>query len=231
MSTVVLATSMPASTIRLIRDGKNEFLPDERELAREVVDRLVKHLVVGDRDNSPAELPCTNPHPRVFLFVHPVRLTHFENAGLEKPEGNDVTVGAAHLDAVATTEGVASADDEIAGERRHRLLSSDCETSCDQPADETDELDAKRIHTPGGSMERALLKQFARGSTAGLNPRSTRRLGGRRGKIEVEDGSSGGRAAVPDAAAQRVDDAIADREAKAGALADRLGREARLKKL
>src|SRR5207249_4605684 len=60
---------------------------------------------------------------------------------------------------------------------------------------------------------------------------TSRRFDGRRREIEVEDGAAGGRAAASNAAAERVDDAVADREPEAGALPDRLGREERLKQL
>ena len=61
--------------------------------------------------------------------------------------------------------------------------------------------------------------------------RSVMPPGGRGGQLEVEDRAAGGRAAIADAAAERVDDAVADRQAEAGALADRLGREERLEQL
>src|SRR5689334_8627031 len=58
----------------------------------------------------------------------------------------------------------------------------------------------------------------------------SRRLG-RGGQIEVEDGATGGRAAIADAAAERIDNAVADRQTEAGPLTDRLGREERLEQL
>src|SRR5687767_12382055 len=54
---------------------------------------------------------------------------------------------------------------------------------------------------------------------------------GRGGQLEIEDGAAGGCAAIADAAVERIDDAVADREAEAGALPDWLRRIERLEQL
>src|SRR6187401_552812 len=48
-------------------------------------------------------------------------------------------------------------------------------------------------------------------------------------QIEIEDGATSWRPAMTDGATQGVDDAVADRQAQASALAHRLGGEERLK--
>src|SRR5262245_43736150 len=59
----------------------------------------------------------------------------------------------------------------------------------------------------------------------------SRRFRGRCRKFEVEDGAAGRSIAITDAAAERVDDAVTDRQAKPRTLANGFGREERLEQL
>src|SRR5262245_436745 len=56
----------------------------------------------------------------------------------------------------------------------------------------------------------------------------SRRFRGRCRKFEVEDGAAGRSVAIADAAAERVDDAVTDRQAEARPLANGFRREERL---
>src|SRR5260370_42185107 len=62
-----------------------------------------------------------------------------------------------------------------------------------------------------------------------MRPRQRGRICSR--QLEVERRATPIVAEIPDRAAVRIDDAVTDRQAKAGALADRLRREERLKQL
>ena len=98
-----------------------QLLPDEREVAAVVVDRLVEDRAVGDGDDAPRVLPCLHPHRHRRVVVSG-GLTHLEDRRTQETQRDHVTAHTAHHNAVTDGEDVAAQDQEVAGERRDGLL-------------------------------------------------------------------------------------------------------------
>ena len=104
-----------------VRDGDGDLFPEEREVARVVVDGLVEDAAVRDRHDAARELATPDPHGRVG-GLHSGWLPHFHDRGLEEPQGDHVAPHSAHHDSVPDREVVSSQDEQVTGERRHHLL-------------------------------------------------------------------------------------------------------------